>query len=122
MQNTSTHKFLSMTFDEKMTWKAHIEILKGSINNKINILKTLANKNHGAYLRIISGAYRTTPVNFLYAEGGQYTLSTRRHLHLLKYHISNIEKQKQLVIKKINTKPYKYIYNRKKNFYHLQQQ
>lgn len=51
-------KFLGMTFDQKLTWGAHIKNLKQTCQNGINLLKTLANQNWGADRTTLLHIYR----------------------------------------------------------------
>lgn len=43
-----TANFLGITFDSKMTWKPHIQTLKGDCLRRLDILKNISNSNWGA--------------------------------------------------------------------------
>ena len=114
-------KYLGLTFDERLNWRAHIDDLKARCHKAMNLLKCLSWKSWGsdratllrlyrtiirprldygceAYgsakpyllkkvdaihhqcLRIVSGAYRSSPTVSLCAEIGELPLSKRREL------------------------------------------
>lgn len=127
------HKFLGLTFNEKLSWMDHIAVLKGDLLRRINILKIISNKNTGSDrqtlkkvyesliqskidyssplyynskpkiikpldviinsgLRIVSDAYRTSPIISIYCEAGQPTPSQRRDYKIMKYITKTLEK------------------------------
>lgn len=133
IETTTKHKFLGLTYEEKLTWKSHISILKAELIPRINIFKILSNKNTGSdrktlttiynaiikskidygshiygsakktvlkqldtinnsALRIITGAYRTSPILSLYCDAGIPTLSESRNLQYIKYYFSTLQK------------------------------
>lgn len=52
-------KILGMIFDQKLTWKKHIEKLKRECNEKMKILKILAAKNWGADMIVLTNTYKS---------------------------------------------------------------
>lgn len=59
IQFVETKKFLGVYFDRRMTWKQHIEKLKADCQQKMNILKAVANQHWGAQKEILLSLYRT---------------------------------------------------------------
>lgn len=53
-----TAKFLGMTFDQKLTWKDHIKLLKCSCMKSLNILKAVSNQTWGADRTMMLRLYR----------------------------------------------------------------
>lgn len=51
-------KILGLFFDEKLTWKTHIEYLRKECFLRMNILKTLSSKNWGSSQEIICNTYK----------------------------------------------------------------
>ena len=49
-----------MTFDKKMNWKKHLELLKSKTQNNLKLIKTIAAKNWGADSQILINTYKTT--------------------------------------------------------------
>lgn len=115
------HKFLGLIFDQKLTFKSHINYLKQKCLKSMNVLKHLSYRTwgsdrtcllrlynslirsqldygcfiygssresvlkaldpiHHSGLRISTGAFRTSPVQSLYAETNQWSLNKRRVL------------------------------------------
>jgi len=52
-------KFLGLTFDYKMSWKQHIQNIRQSCMKKLNLLKTVANRNWGADRTTLFRLYRS---------------------------------------------------------------
>lgn len=133
IETTTKHKFLGLTYEEKLTWKSHIITLKAELIRRINIFKILSNRNTGSdrktlttiynaiikskidygshiygsarktvlkqldpinnsALRIITGAYRTSPTLSLYCDAGIPTLSESRNLQSIKYYFNTLRK------------------------------
>ncbi|XP_072403106.1 uncharacterized protein [Diabrotica undecimpunctata] len=124
------HKFLGLIFDSKLTWKNHISELILSCNKRLNVLRSLCNKNwgsdqstllllykslirskldygaiaystanksllksldiiHNKSLRLILGAFPTTPVSSIYALLGEPSLHHRR-MYLALSHAASV--------------------------------
>lgn len=58
LQVVSQHKYLGVIFDEKLTWKPHIEQLKADCMKRLNILKSLSTHGWGAHEDIMLRVYR----------------------------------------------------------------
>lgn len=121
LEEVSSIKILGIIFDNKLTWKTHIDKLKNECITRVNILKILSANNWGADkqillntykslirsrinygsiiyqsasktvlqkldpihntdLRIISGAFRTSPIFSILKETGEPNLNFRRKL------------------------------------------
>ena len=51
-------KILGLTFDRKLSWKNHIQILKTECLNRLKIIKVLAAKNWGADQKVLINTYK----------------------------------------------------------------
>jgi len=54
-----TFKFLGLTWDSKLTWRPHINILKGSCQKALNILRSVSSLQWGADQPTLIKLYRT---------------------------------------------------------------
>lgn len=52
-------KFLGMTFDQKLTWQAHINHLKANCLKRLNLMKSVAYHHWGAQERVLLTLYRS---------------------------------------------------------------
>ena len=125
-----THKFLGITLDSHLTFKAHIEDVRTRCLKRVNILRCLSGYAWGAdrktlttlyvgiirsileyncfllsplsltlgkrletiqstCLRLITGAFRTTPVLALRGDANMPALSDRRRFLLLRYYLKS---------------------------------
>jgi hypothetical protein len=50
LQVKNTHKILGITFDNRLTWKAHITEAKAKAAKRMNVVRKLAGTNWGAML------------------------------------------------------------------------
>lgn len=153
--NTNQNCFLGLTFDQKLRWEPHINVLKASCIKAMNILKILSMKNngsdrktlkkvydslilskmdygciiynsakntklkpldtiHNSCLRMISGAYRTTPIKSLICEMGETTLHDRRNLATLKYFLKLVERNIPKHNYTVTSNPYEHLFRQKK--------
>ena len=124
----NSHKFLGITLDTRLTFRAHVEDVRNRCLKRMNVLKCVCGRNWGAdrktlttlyfglirsvldyncfvlslacqtfskrlesiqssCLRIISGAFRTTPVVALQADTNIPSLADRRMLLLLRSYL-----------------------------------
>lgn len=80
-------KFLGLIFDRKLNWKKHIKYLVHSCNKKINLLKTLANKNWGADYHTLITLYKSliqSKIDYgsvAYASASNATLKLLNSIH-----------------------------------------
>ncbi len=67
IKETRTIKLLGMTFDQKMTWKAHVEDLKIRCQKALNVIKMVAHRNWGAdrkHLKLLYGSLIRSKIDY----------------------------------------------------------
>ena len=75
--------YLGVTFDKRMTWKAHINQAEGKARRKLNILRKLAGTTWGATDKILKSVYQGTVRPHLEYGSNSWMTAAKTHLQTL---------------------------------------
>ena len=85
IERTDEIKILGLIFDRKLSWKNHLNYLKTTTTQRLNILKTLSARNWGADHQTLLNTYKALILSKLdYASiiyGGAKTVSSLNAIH-----------------------------------------
>lgn len=70
-----------MTFDKKMNWKKHLELLRSKTQDNLNLIKTIAAKNWGADSQVLINTYTATTLSKL--DYGAIIYDSLKYTHLI---------------------------------------
>lgn len=83
LQYKENIKFLGMTWDAKLTWRPHINILKANCNNALNLLKSITSQQWGADQKSLLMIYRALIRSKLDYGAIVYQSANQTSLHLV---------------------------------------